>query len=291
MNIYICTFLNLNQSNSIITGDFNYNLFNIQYHEDTGNYYNIMTSNSFRTIITKPTRITDNSSTLIDHIWINDMSTDHVKSKIILSDITDHLPTAYVKCNQGPPSGYSKIFYRPLTDENKINFKSKVEEMSDILSICTKRNDLNANEKAVDYFTHLGKLYNDCFPLKCKKMHNKTLNKPWITQDLQKLIKRKNRLYGRKLKSKSPENLEKYNQCKRDLNKKLYISKKQYLSDKLLNTSRNLKLKWDAIRLVINRQKKQSTYCPIDNKLLGTHYSSVAEKLNSKLKNINENVV
>ena len=30
-----------------------------------------MTSNSFRTIITKPTRITDNSSTLIDHIWIN----------------------------------------------------------------------------------------------------------------------------------------------------------------------------------------------------------------------------
>ena len=163
--------------------------------------------------------------------------------------------------------------------------------MSDILSICTKRNDLNANEKAVDYFTHLGKLYNDCFPLKCKKMHNKTLNKQLITQDLQKLIKRKNRLYGRKLKSKSPENLEKYNQCKRDLNKKLYISKKLYLSDKLLNTSRNLKLKWDAIRLVINRQKIQSTYCPIDNKLLGTHYSSVAEKLNSKLKNINENEI
>ena len=58
---------------------------------------------------------------------------------------------------------------------------------------------------------------------------------------------------GRKLKTKSPENLEKYNQCKRDLYKRLHISKNQYLSDKLLNTSRNLKLKWDAIRLVINR--------------------------------------
>ena len=79
--------------NSIITGDFNYNLFNMNVHAETESYYNTMTSNSFRTVITKPTRISDSTSTLIDHIWINDMSNDKIESKIILCDITDHLPT------------------------------------------------------------------------------------------------------------------------------------------------------------------------------------------------------
>ena len=35
----------IRNKNSIITGDFNYNLFNVQHHEETGNFYNIMTLN------------------------------------------------------------------------------------------------------------------------------------------------------------------------------------------------------------------------------------------------------
>ena len=58
-----------------------------------------MISHSFRPIITKPTRITDSSTTLIDHIWINDMTNDKLESKILLTDITDHLPIIYIKHN------------------------------------------------------------------------------------------------------------------------------------------------------------------------------------------------
>ena len=96
----------IKNKNSIIAGDFIYNLFNIQTHEETSNFYNIMTSNSFRTITTKPTRITDNSSTLIDHIWINDMSPSDNESKIVITDITDHLPIFYIKYSESKAQGY-----------------------------------------------------------------------------------------------------------------------------------------------------------------------------------------
>ena len=86
-----------------------------------------MTSNSFRTIITKPTRITDNSSTLIDHIWINDMSQSNIESKIVLTDITDHLPIFYIKHAEIKAQGYTKISYRPLTENNIAKFKDKIQ--------------------------------------------------------------------------------------------------------------------------------------------------------------------
>ena len=71
----------------------------------------------------------------------------------------------------------------------------------------------------------MGKIYNECFPVKTKKIHNKTLSKPWINQELQRLIKKKNRLYGKKLRNKTPKNLEKYRKCKNDLAGKLKPSK------------------------------------------------------------------
>ena len=108
--------------NCIITGDFNYNLFNLKYHEETENFYNIMTSNSFRTLITKPTRVTDNSSTLIDHIWVNDMSDNKMDCKILVTDITDHFPVLCIKSGTIRKVGYTKVKYRPITENNIINF-------------------------------------------------------------------------------------------------------------------------------------------------------------------------
>ena len=68
-------------------------------------------------------------------------------------------------------------------------------------------------------------IYNQCFPVKTKKVHNKLLSKPWITNDLQKMIKNKNKLFGMKLKLKSLEVTQKYNKFKKEVKKKLYIAK------------------------------------------------------------------
>ena len=51
-----------------VLGDFNYNLINFDKHTTTNEYYNILTTASFKPLITKPTRITERIETLIDHI-------------------------------------------------------------------------------------------------------------------------------------------------------------------------------------------------------------------------------
>ena len=103
-----------------------------------------------------------------------------------------------------------------------------------------------------NYFAQYKSLYNKHFPLKTKKVHNKTLSKPWITNDIQKLIKNKNFLYYKKLKQPTTLSIEKYKNCKKDLDKSLKLSKKLYFERRMLETSRNMKDRWDAIRLLIN---------------------------------------
>ena len=53
----------IGKKDSIVCGDFNYNLFNVQHHQPTEEYYNYMQSNSYIPVISKPTRVTDTSAT------------------------------------------------------------------------------------------------------------------------------------------------------------------------------------------------------------------------------------
>ena len=71
-------------------GDFNIDL--LKYSSETAvqNFVSLMTSYSFQAIITKPTRITPHSSTLIDNIFTNDYSV--LTPGILITDISDHLP-------------------------------------------------------------------------------------------------------------------------------------------------------------------------------------------------------
>lgn len=87
---------NVGNKNSIVCGDFNYNLLNCNQHKETNMYFNHMIAIGFLPTITKPTRITNLTATLIDHIWCNSMEmfySNSLNSSIIIYDISDHLPT------------------------------------------------------------------------------------------------------------------------------------------------------------------------------------------------------
>ena len=60
---------------------------------------------------------------------------------------------------------------------------------------------------------------------------------------------------------------------------------------KMFETSRNMRERWDAIRVLINRSKNNTINCPIKHSLLGEHFSTIATKLNSKLPNIDCEIV
>ena len=75
---------------SYITGDFNIDLLKINRNTYYNNFYESLTGQGFFPMITRPTRLSDDSNTLIDNIFTSNLVKTHI-SGILTSTISDHL--------------------------------------------------------------------------------------------------------------------------------------------------------------------------------------------------------
>ena len=76
-----------------LMGDLNINILNSESHDLTGQFVDIMSSNAFLPLITRPTRITATCATLIDNIFTDNLD-DIVDSVhgIYVTDFSDYYP-------------------------------------------------------------------------------------------------------------------------------------------------------------------------------------------------------
>ena len=75
---------------AFIFGDMNINfLNNYDEHTLTEDYLNVIYSKNFLLLITKATRITHHTATLIEHIYTNALDMN-ISSRIIAADFSDH---------------------------------------------------------------------------------------------------------------------------------------------------------------------------------------------------------
>ena len=72
--------------------DHNMDLLKASQHTNTHEFLDYNIEMNLLPVITKPTRITDTSATLIDNIFISGRL-QHNNSGLIISDMSDHLPT------------------------------------------------------------------------------------------------------------------------------------------------------------------------------------------------------
>ena len=79
----------------------------------------------FHPLITKPTRITSYSATLIDNIFTND-SEFRAKSGIIITDISDHPPVFTCSTGKYKKKYYAKKISQRNMTEKKCIFKRTV---------------------------------------------------------------------------------------------------------------------------------------------------------------------
>ena len=78
-----------------LVGDLNIDGMRVKSNRHVENFFNMLLGNNYVPLITKPTRIQDTSISLIDHTIINASTVKadaKIKSGIIYSGITDHLP-------------------------------------------------------------------------------------------------------------------------------------------------------------------------------------------------------
>ena len=175
-----------------IMGDFNINLLHAETSCYAQDFLLSLQSFSFIATIDKPTRIYNNSATLIDNMLTNKVDVE-ITSGNIISDISDHYSQVCISHNfiRRPKPGKQKR--RDFSGYSRSKFNS---ELSDALVSKTNFSDKSDVDTAFSYFYNtLLALVDKHAPLNTVSNRKlKQFSKPWITSGLRKSIKIKNSL-------------------------------------------------------------------------------------------------
>jgi hypothetical protein len=222
------------RASCILAGDFNINLLNCETNIETDHFLNNLHSLSYFPLITRPTRFTCASSTLIDNIFTN-IPIETAITGILVADISDHLPVFYISERAIHNSKYTSIvkFCRRI-DEDRI--KKFEEELSQ-----TSWSDMNNNDNVnVLYNCFLQKfvaIYNNHFPIEKRTIKTyRNAYKPWITCGILKSIRKKHKLYQESIRANSPDKSLKYKQYKNKLTSVIRAAEKTTILTNLKNS-------------------------------------------------------
>ena len=198
-------------------------------------------------LITKPTRITECSATLIDNIFTNNIKGVN-KSGIFISDVSDHLPVFV--CSQDKllyKLLHSHVYKRSLNSENIMLFNQSLQTI-DWTEVFQCNDVSNAYNKFANIYK---KVFDICCLVKKFKVKPTSEYKPWFTKGLQNVCNKKNKLYKQFLKYKSNSSLVKYKKYKNKLTSILRYEQKRHYNNLLIKCKNNIKGSWKILNRVI----------------------------------------
>ena len=275
----------LNNKHCFLMGDFNINLLNIHSNGAIQSFFDIMSTDSFLPLITKPTRIRDTSATLIDNIFTNVLP--HPNSAIIISDISDHFPIFACFQLQRPISSIYRQT-RHFTPDNMASLRSSLSQ-TDWSSI---HNSHNADEAFGILNDTLISLLNEKIPLTKIKINNKkTPRSPWLTKGILRSINRKNNFYLKYKAKPTEQNKTKYLNYKNTLTAILRREKKKYYSHQFDSLKKDIKQTWQLINCFLNKNvnRKQLSRISVegniieDNRKIADHFNDYFINVGPKL--------
>jgi exonuclease III len=242
----------LKKSDEIIFGgDFNANFLNFDSHNQTNDLLNLLISSSFLPMITLPTRICQNSATLIDNIFSNKKQ-EFYESGLIMSSISDHLPIFYLNVTCEKNTSNQKQYYYDMSPNNVEKFKEKLSSQN-WDSVTNNNIPRTAFESFGDI---LEKYFKESFPLKEKCVNKgKVPINPWMSQELLKIRKAKNRAFKNKLKYRT-ESAENKFKCLNNKFKKLARKeKKKYYHERFEDCVSDIRKTWSLINSIVKKKK------------------------------------
>ena len=237
-----------------LLGDYNINLLKADDHISTSNFIDDMYSYSFIPMITKPSRITDRCSTLIDNIFTNAIQETKIFNGLLYTDISDHLPVFVIfkdiskEKDNGKDDFISKRSFHP---DKIANFRKALQTTNWDEKINTI---MDPQQSFSAFHNHFNRLYNKYFPMKEMKIGYKT-RKPWLTSAMKKSIHTKNLLYVKSLKFPSDHNTFTYKQYKNKLNYLLRKLERDHIQNLLTLHKNNMKKTWKILKDIINKNR------------------------------------
>ena len=211
-------------------------------------------------VINKPTRVTKNTATAIDHIITNSLLHRAINTGILKLDISDHFPISLIAKTEKKMTPEEKVQIKKLLINNKTKkkFKNALQEMTWDDVISSKQTD-PAYEVFLNKFISL---YDKMFEKFMVMVKSKTLKNLWITKGILKSSKTKQRLYDKFLKSKTYEHEISYKNYRKLFESIKQRAKSQYYSKMILHYKDNIKKTWQIMKEVIGKGKLVNNSLP-----------------------------
>lgn len=238
----------------IFIGDLNINIKDKKNFE-VNTYLNVLSENGLFSCINKPTRESEVSSTIIDHLFLKttdlDNKKDSIKPFIIRSSITDHYCIGLSIINKKISDEVNKTHNKREINHNKLFTKLKTETWRGVYEA----------DKSVEtiYETFISKLLsnvNQCTIENQINSKNKK-RKPWVTQGIVKSIEHRDNLKKQLIKNYTSELATKYKEYRNFLHKLIKITKNTYYINKISDYKKDYKKLWQTINSITDSNRNK----------------------------------
>ena len=220
-------------------------------------------------MITKPTRVTEFSATLIDNIFINTLLYPS-KATIFYEEISDHFPILLEigyrnMSDTGTPN--SSIELRKYDPASIHLFLSLLSDYDWSVFKLRCANESDANLLYDDFLAVFLDFYNRAFPLRTSKSSrcsNRTL--PWLTKNLIRCCKKKANLLRKYKQDNTPESKLKFTKYRNILKKSILLAEKSHYASLFAQNICNAKRTWQVINEILSNTRPGPNKKPFTDK-------------------------
>ena len=285
----------------ILVGDLNIDLIKHTSDRSSQILVDSMASSGFLQLISRPTRLTDHSATLIDHIYTNNL--ENTKScNIITIDLSDHLGTS-ILISLGNCISRSVRFQRCKDENMSTNHRLFNEAGNQLFSELIEIQNweaaiddtLDASAQFDRFSTIYKEIYEKSYPLKenrNRRRNERPNPKPWVLPWLEDACARKNKLFAESIVNPSDTLTIKYKKLNKFCRKHTNLAKQKYYKKYFEQHKSNSIKQWQMINQLLNRgkQKRDPIRLKDPEGSISSTPLSVAEKFNTYFSSIAANL-
>ena len=272
-------------------------------HKPTQEFIEMNLDHQLIPTITKPTRITRSTATLIDNIIVGIDFQTSMDPGILMSDISDHYPCLLTIHDEAIFKKQNKKVQTRKLDSSKIDIINKTLSMVDW--------DEELYNKDVDtqynlFHTKLLGTLDEIAPYKTVTIpSDKIIRDPWLTPGLMKCFTKQRTLYKSSLRKQASLNeIDRYRSYRNKLKEVIRRAKEHYYRAKCQEFRQNTKRLWKLVNKLTHKTNDKTNiveYLKLENQDIyedqviadefAKHFSSVgtnyAKKIPLPQKNIN----
>lgn len=282
----------------IIAGDFNIDLLKYDSNSDTKQFIDLIFSSNLLPISFLPTRITDKSATLIDHIYYgiknkHSLATNsNVFTGNITNDLSDHLINYFIiPLSNKLPKQEDRPYIRIYSERNRKLFFDSISNIDWTKEIMFTSDPSLAYDL---FYAKLEESFNNCFPL--KQISRKRLkDKLWMTAGLKQAAAKKQKLYKAWLISKTAANKKCYTDYNKIYKTILRAAESSYYENIFDCHKNDSKSIWKQINTICSFSKKnKSSHFSITKLTINgstiTNPECIADEMNDYFCNVGSNI-